>query len=362
MTIWQWIGLPVCLGLWLLIAVANIDAVMGLAPASVLFSIAGFDVTVKHAYAIGSASVDGALAVSAVAVAWQWTAGRRGRAAAAGIAWAICAAISWHSLWLWFGANHVQVKADASQSRDIYAVTQAQIKNAQKGYEDLTQRSTHRMGPKTLTAYRQSVQAAEERLDWLRAQLAGSQIRTASVPVAHFDLLGATLLLILNTVLWVGLYGPRRPRHGSAQKGTDPGTLPAQISGTESVPPAQMNENKDLLCAAPASEERTKMDNSGQGGTQVVPFGTDAARSIRLWLRRHTSTVPGGFASVPDLFKNYAVYGTVDMTAREFGALLKAELKCERRSRKVNGKSTWGYDGLVILEANKSAPHLMAQD
>jgi len=354
MTIWQMAGLPVCIGLWLLIAVANIDAVTGLAPASVLFSVYGFDVTVKMAYAIGSASVDGALAVSAVAVAWQWTAGRRGRAAAAGIAWAICAAISWHSLWLWFGANHVQVKADASQSRDIYAVTQSQIKNAQKNYEDLTQRSTRRMGPKTLTAYRQSVQAAEERLDWLRAQLAGSQIRTASVPVAHFDLLGATLLLILNTFLWIGLYGPRRPRHGRSQKVTDQVTEAV----TESVTGSQMNEVKDLLCDRADADKPQKRAPD----TQVVQLGTDGSRSVRLWLRRHTLSVTDGFTSVTDLFENYQQHGEVAVTQREFGTLLRTELKGERKCKKINGKSTWGYVGIEILEANKSAPHLKAQD
>lgn len=412
MKIWQVTAIPVCLGIWLFIAAANIDAMSLLAGDAALFDQHGITITARHAYAVASVSADALLAISAVAVFWQATRRHWVRAACAFTLWAICAAISWHSMWVWLGTNQGTNVVASTQSRDVYAVTKQQLDDAQKHYSWLTQTRTSKMGPKTVRQHRETVQAAEQRLDELRRQLAAVKIKVAANPIQNFEILGATLFLVINTICWPAIFGPRHPKVRPVTPAvTAPVPEVTQLQVTEvtappvtavtpddyvkhasSVTPAQVtaghtpkfagvtavtepvtvSESGPVtpkvtpLSIVPKSQPVTppdddtkpagsqaRCDNPNVG--QVVVLQEGAERAVRLWRKRHTTDDAKGFIPTTDAWEHYQVHGTVDVSKDEFGRLLKAELNRDRKSKKIDGKAVWGYRGVAIVADQKRA-------
>lgn len=285
MKVWQLLAIPVCLGIWLMVAAANIDAMMALAGDGIIFSWQGFSVTARMAYATASVAVDALLAIAAVAVFWQAAQRRWLRATFAVIVWALCAGMSWHSMWLWFGANQGGNVIASSQSQDVYRATKDQLDDAQKHYSWLAQTKTSKMGPNTLMEHRKTVAAAERRLDELRQQLATTRIKTVMAPIEHFDIIGATLFLIVNTLCWPAVFGPRHRQTAVVAPpggGTFDPVAPPQVAALDPPPPHAAT----LPPPTPVAGSGGAATETGGGGkklndfiaaTMVPPAATTAA-------------------------------------------------------------------------------------
>lgn len=399
MKVWQVIAIPFCMGIWLFIAAANLDAMSALAGDAVLFDQYGVTITARHAYAVASVSADALLAITALAVFWQAGQRRWARASFALVAWVICAAVSWHSMWLWLGKNQHGNIVESTQSRDVYEATKVQFDDAQKHYSWLTQTKTSKMGPKTLAAHTAAVKAAEDRLDELRRQLAATDIKVAAKPIPYFDVLGASLLLVLNTICWPGIFGPRHRRHdavagvvapagGTAAAPPVSGMVPAQVapqvagSVTLVVPPEKLNE---IIAATPpppspvagsvaggatevaAPSETPKVAGSVAGSddpepppparaapaatSNVITIVDAQGPAVRRWARARTERDPDAFAKSSELWDDYRRHGTTEMRRDEFFKLVAVEL-----GGPVKKKAGRGYEGVRLkAEAKRQA-------
>lgn len=400
MKIWQLIAIPVCIGVWLFIAAANLDAMSSLAGDGILFDQHGVTITARHAYAVVSLSADAILAITAVAVFWQAERRHRMRAALAVVAWAICAAVSWHSMWIWLGKNQHGNIVESTQSMDVYEATKVQFDDAQKHYSWLTQTKTSKMGPKTLAAHTAAVKAAEDRLDELRRQLAATDIKVAAKPIPYFDVLGATLLLILNTICWPAIFGPKHrkvaapqtaatsqqvaalnsppPAHKVAQveapdepaTGSCGGGKKAnEIIAATPVPPAATSaatlpEQEPATAPPPSPPPQREMapppphdDPPPPAATNpppppandtVVVLGESHAVAVKRWRRQRTDDDPDAFTKSSELWSDYQRTGSMKMRRDEFFKAIAAEM-----GGPVKKKAGRGYVGIKLLAITK---------
>ena len=370
--LFQVIGAIACIGLWLVLATANIEALTSLGSKTSYVTIAGLTLTTKTALGGLAIVIDILLIASAFAACHWWARCDEVTATAAVLVWGICALTSWHSTKVWLENNIAAVSAPATQSQDVYSAIKSDLNLAQKNVERLMSLDAKRFKRSERRETNIKINEAKQEVRELRHQLAGAKVVVASHPIEGFETYVATGLVALNALAWFSIFGAgsggqNRPNPASATAIENQANLatalqPENYRNINAVTAPRLVAKKPSKTVArtggkpappepppgtrkPAARRAAKRDN-------VVAINSAAVSAVKAWIDDSTTKRNGAFVATADAWEAYQDSGMIEVRKDDFCKVLKDVVDAKYYGRRGGVR---GYNGIELVPAAPNA-------